>query len=115
MTSSTATIPATRDTLVTLIAALPADKMPAAGLGWHLGHIDGRAEVYREIGRAGDDIRVGGLPLLRQPSYLELQRRREVVSHEPCRSRCDRCSQCVHAAAWRQRGGRPYAGVRREA
>lgn len=103
-----------RDTLVKLIAGLPADRKPAAGLGWHLGHIDGRSEVYRELGRAGDDIRVDGIPVLSQPSHLELQRRREEISHDPCRRRCDRCSQCAHAAAWHRRGGRPYAGVQAE-
>lgn len=110
MTSSTATVPATRDTLVKLIAALPSDRKPAAGLGWRLGHIDGRADVYRELGRAADEIRVGGIPVLRQPSYLELQRRREAVRE----CRCDRCSACVYWSA-RRRRGRPYLGVRREA
>lgn len=116
MTSSTSTVPATRDTLVALIAALPPGQKPAAGLGWRLGLLDGRTDVYRELGRAGDDVRVGGVPVLSQPSYLELQRRREDIDHEPCRARScrGRCSRCIYAADWRKRG-RPYLGVRREA
>lgn len=53
----------------------------------------------------------------RHPRYSELEERRR-LDHEPCsvgRHRDCGCSKCIHAEAWRARGGRPYLGVRREA
>jgi hypothetical protein len=46
------------------------------------------------------------------PRWVEIERRR-VVDHEPCRllSCQGRCSRCIHADAWRKRGGEPYAGA----
>jgi hypothetical protein len=106
--------PATKyDALVRLVAALPPDQVPAAGLGWSLRDADLELERACELGRAGDAVMAGGLPELRWTSHAEIVKRRE-VDHEPCRVRCDRCSQCAHAASWARRGYRPYAGVQPE-
>jgi|SRR5215469_5599532 len=103
-----------RDTLVRLIADLPREHKGPAGLGWRLGLIDGAQRVLHKIGQAADDIRKGGVHVLRWPRWDELQGRRE-LDHEPCCRRCNNCSRCIHAEAWRKRGGRPYLGVQREA
>ncbi len=42
------------------------------------------------------------------PRHSEIAQRR-VVDHQPCRTKCDRCSRCLHSRAWYARGGRPFA------
>jgi hypothetical protein len=81
-------------------------------------------QVSREIGwescwaaiqDAGEIIaRVSGMAQWQHPRYAELEKRRQ-PDHQPCGSRCDSCSCCIHAQAWRSRGGRPYLGVAAEA
>jgi hypothetical protein len=51
---------------------------------------------------------------LKSPLYAELQERR-TLSHDPCRTRCKKCSKCIHSLAYWARGGRDYLGVEAEA
>jgi hypothetical protein len=77
-------------------------------------------EISRQIGweacaaairDAGADMaREAARLVWRHPRYAELVERRR-VPHEPCGARCGRCSRCIHAEAWRQRGGRPFEGL----
>lgn len=65
-----------RDVLVRMLAVLPDDKIPAAALGYGLGVEDGKALVYAELGQAGLDVARAARPILRWPTYAELQVRR---------------------------------------
>jgi hypothetical protein len=45
-----------------------------------------------------------------QPRQAELEAARQFTPGEPCYRKCRRCSRCVHALAYWQRGGRDYPG-----
>jgi hypothetical protein len=47
------------------------------------------------------------------PRFAEVVKRRQ-VDHEPCPTRCRRCSRCVHSLAYWARGGRDYRGQANE-
>jgi len=83
-------------------------------LSWH-------AQFYFDLGAqyaaaetlaVNDEVRDAARRTWRSPTYRLLERQRE-QTHEPCRliSCGGRCSRCIHAAAWRSRGGHPYPGV----
>jgi hypothetical protein len=87
-------------------------------LAWHAAlYFDFGAEcMATQILGLNEEVRELGRRVWRSPTYAQLEAQR-VITHEPCRVRSCRggCSRCIHAAAWRKRGGRPYLGVQREA
>lgn len=83
------------DELWVLLARCPRSAWYWAGLAYRAGRLDGRAETWAAIGRAGEDVRHAARALLRQPSYAELRVRRG--TGRPCS--CNRCSTCVRQAA----------------
>jgi hypothetical protein len=96
----------------------PSIALTADFLAWH-------AQLYFDIGAEyaftqvlgmNEEIREFARQVWKSPTYAVLEAQRE-ATHEPCRllSCQGRCSRCIHAAAWRKRGGRPYRGVQREA
>lgn len=74
--------------------------------GWQLA-------VEQFIADSNEIARAAG-PLWRHPRQAETDARR-VVDHQPCRTKCDRCSRCLHSRAWYARGQRPFLGVEAEA
>jgi hypothetical protein len=85
----------TLDELWVLLARCPRSAWYWAGLAYRAGRLDGRAEMWAAIGRAGEDVRHAARPFLGQPSYAELRVRRGTV--RPCA--CNRCSACVRHGA----------------
>jgi hypothetical protein len=48
------------------------------------------------------------------PTQAALAKAR-TLSHDPCRTRCKKCSQCFHSMSYWARGGRDWLGVAAEA
>jgi hypothetical protein len=90
-------------------------QLTADFLAWHAAlYFDIGAEyMARQILSMNEEIRELARQTWKSPTYALLEAQRE-ATHEPCRllSCQGRCSRCIHAAAWRKRGGRPYLGVR---
>lgn len=73
----------------------------AYAAGWEAAEADmasGWAKIAAEV-QAG----------ARQPSAAALAERRQ-QDHQPCPTKCDACSQCLHSRAWYARGQREYTG-----
>jgi hypothetical protein len=62
---------------------------------------DAELDHTRRIGHAGDDIRAGGIPILRSPSWDELIERRGETT--PCSTACKRCTRCRIARGYQAR------------
>ena len=88
----------TLDELWVLLAPCPRSAGYWAGLAYRAGRLDGRAELWVAIGRAGGEVRAAARPFLGQPSYAELLVRRGTLRH----CACGRCSTCVRQAAIRR-------------
>lgn len=86
-------------------------------MGFVAGRASGRRAAERELQRDWSAMVAEVKPVLAAPTQDELRRLRDVEAdgHTPCRNRCGSCSRCIHAEAWRNRGGRDYLGVRGEA
>jgi hypothetical protein len=83
-------------------------------IGFETGYVEGYRQGANEYGDRIDrwlGIARSGLDA---PTQAELAKAR-ALSHEPCRTKCARCSQCVHSQAWYRRGRRDYLGVEAEA
>lgn len=86
------------------------------------------AQVNREIGAgvgfqaAMIAMRIGGEDMMTaarsflaaHPRHASLEAVRE-PDHRPCPGRCRKCSKCIHALSYFERGGRPYLGIEAEA
>ena len=70
----------------------PPEAIYWASLAYVLGKWEHADERARVLGEAGDDICAGGIPLLRQPTFRELTRRRG--DHLPGSDRCGTCTRC---------------------
>ena len=95
--------PTDRETLLRFLTTIPRDdtaRIVAAGAGYCLGLIDGRAEVYAEIAHAGEDVIASPewKKVVRQPTDHELARRRG--EHMPCFRDCGTCTQCRRSKRW---------------
>jgi hypothetical protein len=75
-------------------------------VGWGDGYSERDSEVQAWLGVSRAH--------LKSPSYAELEERRQHHT-DPCRTKCARCSQCIHSMAFWRRGGRDYLGVEAEA
>jgi hypothetical protein len=78
-------------------------------LGYQEGFRDGSDRVHAEYQSWLGVFR----PVLSLPLQEDLKQRR-ALSHDPCRARCRKCSQCIHSLAYWARGGRDYLGVEAE-
>jgi hypothetical protein len=106
----------------TTAAVKPSIALTAEFLAWHAQlYFDQGAEyAFTQVLGMNEEIRESFQEVWKSPTYALLEAQRE-ITHEPCRLlswRSDpddpfscRCSRCIHAAAWRKRGG-PYLGVR---
>jgi hypothetical protein len=64
------------DRLWALLAACPPDAVRWAALGWHAAHAERDLDAARQLAADGLDALAVARPILRHPSFAELQRRR---------------------------------------
>ena len=67
-------------------------------LGYHTGHRRGLIAGRHEEATAWQAVVTGYAAVLAAPTRAELARARQ-PSNDPCRRRCNACSQCIRAAA----------------
>ncbi|MGN6607781.1 MAG: hypothetical protein ACTHMS_12340 [Jatrophihabitans sp.] len=100
--------PTTSGDLLALLNGAPPDALPWLGIAYAAGLADGRTSVYADLEAAGrSGAATAARTVWRQRPWDEIRATHE-VDHKPCQRRCGSCSRCVHAAAWKARGGRPY-------
>jgi hypothetical protein len=79
-----------------LLRDCPPEAVRWAALGYAACAAEAAEAKARALGEAGDDVREGGLPILLEPTYRDLNREvmRRRGDHMPCSDQCGTCTRC---------------------